>query len=1541
VLAHSLAGQQRPRAGNMDRMESGDDDVASSVFSMCTSGDAKSLKALYLREPYVKSLIQQTYKNEPSSKKIAEKTLHASALRGHYETTQFLLEKGANPNVSTALGTPIYAAVKSGSLEMVKLLIKYDANYRITGGFSPVYIACIEGKLVILKYLVNIGADLFSFDNPPLVFTACSAGKLDVLNYLMEEMDYDIHRTIHGEDALRTDGRDTLLYTACQRGKTDVAQYLMSQGAYITQTITNTFPQIIKALLRDKFRAVGKPDPIQLYQARLKEMGLAEIPWGVLADYTPCLTRLELRSNYLTSLPDKIFQLPALKNLDISHNRLPEVCQEDVLWECRSLTDFDASHNQITYVPSGLFQMPQLTNVQLSYNLLNHLPGDPDDPSAQTSTGLPADIKWVCEKLKRLDLSHNRLHSLPDTFTDLRRLNVLMLSHNSLKELPPSCSWGCINLVQLDCTMNQLTDLPIGCANNWMHSLERLHLAHNRFSQISRNITELTHLTVLDLSHNHISSLPPTSWWSVSRLMKLQLNHNRLEVLSHKNDQEKERTAADNDRRSTAFRVFDALRGRPQHQAASPEPTSSEAADTQPRELPAELWSSSLQSLYLHSNRLKWLPGYLGKLGALTRLDISSNPELKTLPLSLGRLHNCWELTLHGVTLTNVPHHLLPGVRGGSAKRLLAYLRAQLRHCEPYNRMKLMVVGLQGRGKTTLLSVLRNPTAPLPGNVSTVGVEVVEWSLSPPAHVLRGIRKNQPLQRHQMDIVFSTWDLAGQEVYYATHQCFLSRNTLYLVVWSMEEGEKGIDYLRPWLLNIQARAPHSPVLIVGTHLDKLHFNRAQDLKQKYKEMIKSLYGKAGFPNLSAIMFVASTTQEGIKELQERIHHAAISAIDHDTRDPIIGMQVPASYINLQRLIAEEVRSCQEKGIPPVLSQKEFAALADRMPDSDISDPEELSLAAQFLHDNGVLLHYNDHLRGLNNLYFIDPVWLADLLAEVVTVPQRQNFVHNGILKESNVAFIFHDSRRFPSKYFPQYLQLLERFEIALSLGNNQRLIPSMLPMERPAINFTDPPTPEPQPVDAEVVKVTQRSTIRATLTGSKPPDDNLRVMSDPVNCIRRRYKMAYTPSGFWSRLISRLIINLRRSGLMEEQATAAQSSSGPPIIYWRRGIVVIHSGGRFIVESIQTTGHPAVMGTQDMEASAKYVGEGVDLNIGLQGVDITVWSFNGDFSAMGYVVDHLDSLIDEWFPGLNDLDVEGEWLVQRQVLWKVPGELLQSRAGHKSRSRREQWSLFPDGEQEELVMFQVDACAAEALIGDTIVCRDCNVRVPLRHLVPDLLLTDLPADLQVDQSQLEYNPRDPATRLGRGGAGAVYRGKYRRQIVAVKEFLTAEQAEHTGETDMAQRSLVTEEDVITSGEALFMFRDLRQEVTVLAQLDHPYIVALLGVSIHPMCMVIELAPMGSLFGILDKQVEQFRAAQEDRASALLRMPGGVLGHEISMRIALQVSPLPLVNVSHLLVVHMTFILEMRSSRMDVTIGAQILNYSRIAYKQDKTNFHSQ
>ncbi len=68
-----------------------------------------------------------------------------------------------------------------------------------------------------------------------------------------------------------------------------------------------------------------------------------------------------------------------------------------------------------------------------------------------TSTCIPpaayGDYFWCCDKLKKLDVSHNRIRALPDCFSDLKRLGTLSASHNYLKELPQSCSWGCINLV--------------------------------------------------------------------------------------------------------------------------------------------------------------------------------------------------------------------------------------------------------------------------------------------------------------------------------------------------------------------------------------------------------------------------------------------------------------------------------------------------------------------------------------------------------------------------------------------------------------------------------------------------------------------------------------------------------------------------------------------------------------------------------------------------------------------------------------------------------------------------------------------------------------------------------------------------------------------------------------------------------------------------------------------------------------------------------------------------------------------------------------
>jgi GTPase SAR1 family protein len=41
-------------------------------------------------------------------------------------------------------------------------------------------------------------------------------------------------------------------------------------------------------------------------------------------------------------------------------------------------------------------------------------------------------------------------------------------------------------------------------------------------------------------------------------------------------------------------------------------------------------------------------------------------------------------------------------------------------------------------------------------------------------------------------VTFQVWDFAGQEDFYLMHMCFLSSVALYVLVWNLEDGEKGI-----------------------------------------------------------------------------------------------------------------------------------------------------------------------------------------------------------------------------------------------------------------------------------------------------------------------------------------------------------------------------------------------------------------------------------------------------------------------------------------------------------------------------------------------------------------------------------------------------------------------------------------------------------------------------------------------------------------------------------------------------------------------------
>ncbi len=84
------------------------------------------------------------------------------------------------------------------------------------------------------------------------------------------------------------------------------------------------------------------------------------------------------------------------------------------------------------------------------------------------------------------------------------------------------------------------------------------------------------------------------------------------------------------------------------------------------------------------------------------------------------------------------------------------------------------------------------------------------------------------------NIVVSVSDYGGQEVFYALHHLFMTRNAVYVVVfnmeWLLEAGpvrEKALSFLRFWINTITVHTVDAttgsvaPIAIVGTRKDRV------------------------------------------------------------------------------------------------------------------------------------------------------------------------------------------------------------------------------------------------------------------------------------------------------------------------------------------------------------------------------------------------------------------------------------------------------------------------------------------------------------------------------------------------------------------------------------------------------------------------------------------------------------------------------------------------------------------------------------------------
>ena len=93
------------------------------------------------------------------------------------------------------------------------------------------------------------------------------------------------------------------------------------------------------------------------------------------------------------------------------------------------------------------------------------------------------------------------------------------------------------------------------------------------------------------------------------------------------------------------------------------------------------------------------IPPAINELANLSVLNLSGNIKICDLPAQMGLLSKLWNLNTRGCSLQE-PLATMMTSKTYKTSDVIGYLRSILEHSKAYARLKLMVVGIQGIGKT-------------------------------------------------------------------------------------------------------------------------------------------------------------------------------------------------------------------------------------------------------------------------------------------------------------------------------------------------------------------------------------------------------------------------------------------------------------------------------------------------------------------------------------------------------------------------------------------------------------------------------------------------------------------------------------------------------------------------------------------------------------------------------------------------------------------------------------------------------------------------
>ncbi len=701
-------------------------------------------------------------------------------------------------------------------------------------------------------------------------------------------------------------------------------------------------------------------------------------------------------------------RLTNLTSLDVDSSNIGEKGVQAIAAWLTNLTSLNVGQNDIGE-GSARAVAERLTNLT-SLNVRNNNIGE----------GGARAIAEELTKLTSLDVGRNNIgvegaRAIAEELTNLTSLNVR--NNNIGAEGARAISERLTNLTSLNVRNNNISVEGARAISERLVNLTSLNVEYNGIGEEgTRAIAErLNNLTSLIVGNNDIGE-------QGARAVAVRLN-NLISLNVENNDigEEGARAIAEQLTNLTSLNVGENKIGEGGARVIAEQLTNLTALDVGDNKIGEEGVRviaerlANLTSLDLCWNSQIHDLRRLAELPALRFLNVRSTSVSDLSPFT-DRIKAGWPVRWdhssgEGLNVRNCPLKTPPieiASQGPEAVRNY-FLERERQGTVRLYEAKVLIIGQGGAGKTTLLRRLYQPDLPMPGEDETTrGIDIHQQDFA---------------GHHNGPFRLNVWDFGGQQIYHATHQFFLTKSSLYVLVDDTRKDDKSIqdESFKFWLEVVETLSEKSPVLIF------------QNEKGGRSKTLDQPGIKGRFPNVIGVYSGNLEDKQAADQLRQAIQL-------HVQQLPHVGQEFLSRWLEVRTAVEAEAQT------KPFISQDDYFKIYSRHLEFDRTRALHLS---RYLHDLGVFLHFQDDLL-LKKTVILQNQWATDAVFRVLDDETTKKNL--GQFTLADCSRLWHEDKY--ADMHAELIGLMKKFELCYQLPDTQPerwLAPQLLPPSKPAL----------------------------------------------------------------------------------------------------------------------------------------------------------------------------------------------------------------------------------------------------------------------------------------------------------------------------------------------------------------------------------------------------------------------------------------------------------------------------------------------------------